>query len=97
MVRGISGYLTVEWDNGNRGKYRYGAESGAKDVRMVDEPRMLPPGMMVAVGVRARRGMLIIPWIHINGYCLKLDFQKICLRFFLNLKKSKSIHDLIEI
>lgn len=50
------GYLTVEWDNGNRGKYRYGAESGAKDVRMVDEPRMLPPGMMVAVGVRARRG-----------------------------------------
>ncbi|XP_062617094.1 uncharacterized protein LOC134278812 isoform X2 [Saccostrea cucullata] len=50
------GYLTVEWDNGNRGKYRYGADSGAKDVRMVDEPRMLPPGMMVAVGVRARRG-----------------------------------------
>ncbi|XP_022333075.2 uncharacterized protein LOC111130362 isoform X1 [Crassostrea virginica] len=50
------GYLTVEWDTGNRGKYRYGAESGAKDVRMVDEPRMLPPGMMVAVGVRARRG-----------------------------------------
>lgn len=50
------GYLTVEWDNGNRGKYRYGAESGAKDVRMVDEQRMLPPGMMVAVGVRARRG-----------------------------------------
>lgn len=53
----LSGYLTVEWDNGNRGKYRYGAESGAKDVRMVDEPRMLPPGMMVAVGVRARRGV----------------------------------------
>lgn len=26
---------------------------------MVDEPRMLPPGMMVAVGVRARRGVLI--------------------------------------
>lgn len=50
------GYLTVEWDNGNRGKYRYGAENGAKDVRMVDEPRMLPPGMMVALGVRARRG-----------------------------------------
>ena len=52
----LLGYLTVEWDTGNRGKYRYGAESGAKDVRMVDEPRMLPPGMMVAVGVRARRG-----------------------------------------
>lgn len=50
----------MEWDNANRGKYRYGAESGAKDVRMVDEPRMLPPGMMVAVGVRARRGINLL-------------------------------------
>lgn len=54
----LLGYFIVEWDNGNRGKYRYGAESGVKDVRMVDESRMLSFGMMVVVGVRARRGVL---------------------------------------
>lgn len=33
-------------------------ESGVKDVRMVDESRMLSFGMMVVVGVRVRRGVL---------------------------------------
>ena len=48
--------MSVEWDSGYRGKYRYGAEGGMKDVRMVDEPRMLPDGMMAAVGCKAKRG-----------------------------------------
>lgn len=55
----LLGYFIVEWDNGNRGKYRYGAESGVKDVRMVDELCMLLFGMMVVLGVRVRRGVLI--------------------------------------
>ncbi|XP_066290704.1 uncharacterized protein [Branchiostoma lanceolatum] len=51
------GNLVVEWDHDSASnyKYRFGAE-GARDVRVVDEPRVVGPGGRIMPGCRVVRG-----------------------------------------
>ncbi|XP_070574611.1 uncharacterized protein [Ptychodera flava] len=49
------GVLKVEWDTGRCNEYRHGAE-GARDIRVVDEPRKYVRGQGVQVGMRVVRG-----------------------------------------
>ncbi|XP_070574612.1 uncharacterized protein [Ptychodera flava] len=49
------GWVHVEWDHGDDNKYRWGAE-GKRDLKTVDEPRILKPGEDIKVGVRVQRG-----------------------------------------
>ncbi|XP_006811375.1 uncharacterized protein LOC102801576 [Saccoglossus kowalevskii] len=56
VVEHISpGVLRVQWDHGDGNQYRYGAE-GSRDVKVVDEPRIIQPGDDIKVGVRVQRG-----------------------------------------